>query len=93
LLSLFIDFFSPRVYDKDKFYTKRDDFLKRLAWILDYALMAAIAALIIVFAVLREQSFLKTLPTLITLVVLVLLANANRFAFLLGGTNALLYGI
>lgn len=64
--------------------------LKKL--INDYLLTLAAAVLIIVFAILREQSFLKTLPTLVTLVVQLLLVRANRYAFLLGGTNALIYG-
>lgn len=67
--------------------------MKKTKLIFDYALMAAVAAMIIVFAILREQSFIKTLPTLITLVVQMLMVKANRFAFLLGGTNALLYGV
>ena len=58
----------------------------------NYLLTLAAAVLIIVFAILREQSFLKTLPTLVTLVVQLLLVRANRYAFLLGGTNALIYG-
>ncbi|MBQ9805926.1 MAG: nicotinamide mononucleotide transporter [Clostridia bacterium] len=67
--------------------------MKKSKQIFDYLLMAAVAVMIIVFAVLRGQSFLKTLPTLITLAVQMLLVNANRYAFLLGGANALLYGI
>lgn len=59
--------------------------------LLNHIPLAVAACLILYFAVLREQSFLKTLPTLITLVVQVLLVTANRYAFLLGGTNALLY--
>ena len=55
--------------------------------------MALTAAFILYFAVSREQSFLKTLPTLVTLVVQLLLVRVNRYAFLLGGTNALLYGV
>ena len=58
----------------------------------NYLLTLAAAVLIIVFAILREQSFLKTLPTLVTLVVQLLLVRANRYAILLGGTNALIYG-
>ena len=62
-----------------------------LVW--EYAPMAAVAVLIIVFAVLRQQSLLKTLPTLVTLVVQIMMAHANRYGFLVGGCNALLYGI
>ena len=35
----------------------------------------------------------KTLPTLVTLVVQLLLMSANKYGFLLGGTNAAIYGI
>lgn len=68
---------------------------RSLSWgfVWEYAPMAAVAALIIVFAVLREQSLLKTLPTLVTLVVQIMMARANRYGFLVGGCNALLYGI
>ena len=52
--------------------------------------MLLTAILIIVFSIIRKQSFLKTLPTLVTLIVQLLLARANRFAFLLGGT---IYGM
>ena len=52
-----------------------------------------VGAVILYVAVTREQTFLKTLPRLITLVVQMLLVAANRYAFLLGGTNAVLYGV
>lgn len=64
--------------------TKRELFL-------DYIPTALAAALIIVFAILREQTFLKTLPTLITLVVMIMSVRANRFAFLVGACNCVLY--
>lgn len=67
--------------------------MKKAKLIFDYSLMAGVAVLIIVFAVLRGQSVIKTLPTLVTLAVQMLMVRANRFAFLLGGTNAVLYGI
>lgn len=67
--------------------------MKKAKWIFDYALILAVAILIIVFAVLREQSFIKTLPTLITLIVQLMMVKANRYAFLVGGINAMLYGI
>lgn len=35
----------------------------------------------------------KTLPTLVTLAVQLLLMSANKYGFLLGGTNAAIYGI
>lgn len=55
--------------------------------------MGLAAVLIIVAAVTRGQSFLKTLPTLVTLLVQILMAHANRFGFLVGGCNAALYGV
>ncbi|MBE6553056.1 MAG: nicotinamide mononucleotide transporter [Ruminococcaceae bacterium] len=67
-------------------------FPPRKLWV-DYLPMLLTACFIIYFAVAREQSFIKTLPTLITLVVQLLLVRVNRYAFLLGGTNALIYGI
>lgn len=57
----------------------------------DYLPMLAVAVLITVFSIINQQSFLKTLPTLITLVVQLLLCRANRFAFLTGGINSLIY--
>lgn len=63
---------------------------KRIA---DYALLAITALLILYFAIAQRQSFLKTLPTLVSLIVRLMLVRANRFAFLIGGTNALLYGL
>ena len=65
---------------------------KRDLWI-DYIPTCITAGLIITFAVLREQSFIKTLPTLITLMVQLLVVRANRTAFLIGGFNTLLYGV
>lgn len=65
---------------------------KKTLWI-DYVPTVITAGLIIIFAVIREQSFIKTLPTLVTLIVQLLLVRANRSAFLLGGANSLLYGV
>ena len=58
---------------------------------IDYIPTLLVAVLIIVFAVLKEQTFLKTLPTLITLVVMIMSVRANRFAFLVGAGNCVLY--
>ena len=67
--------------------------MKTRSWLINYIPTLMAAALILYFAVLREQSPLKTLPTLVTLCVQLLLVSANRYAFLLGGLNAALYGI
>lgn len=61
--------------------------------LVDYIPTAFAAAMIIAFAILKEQSFIKTLPTLITLVVLIMSVRANRYAFLVGASNCLLYAI
>ena len=58
----------------------------------DYLPMLPVAVLIIAFSAINQQSFLKTLPTLITLIVQILLCRANRFAFLTGAINSLIYG-
>lgn len=65
---------------------------KKEFWI-DYFPMLSASLLIITFAILNKQTFLKTLPTLITLIVQILLVRANRFSFLLGGANACLYAL
>ena len=60
---------------------------------IDYIPMALTAVLIIVSAIINNQSFIKTLPTLVTLIVQLMSSRANRYAFLIGGTNAILYSI
>ena len=57
----------------------------------DYIPTVLAAIMIVVFAGLKAQSFLKTLPTLITLVVMIMSVRANRFAFLVGAGNCVLY--
>ena len=66
--------------------------MKTRTWLINYIPTLMAAVLILYCTVGLEQSLLKTLPTLITLCVQLLLVSANRYAFLLGGTNALLYG-
>lgn len=72
---------------------------------LRYIPMSVVAVLIIFFAVKNALDpadgqdvelwyiIFKTIPTLVTLVVQLLLIAANRYSFLLGGLNALLYGV
>ena len=59
--------------------------------IFNYAVVAVTGASILFFAILRQQSFIKTLPTMVTLLVMLLSARANRYTFLLGGLNSLVY--
>lgn len=61
--------------------------------LIDLCLALLTATLIIVFAFIQSQSFIKTLPTLITLYVQILMVKGNRCAFLIGGINSLIYGI
>lgn len=61
--------------------------------LLDYLPILFAAVLIVYFAIEKEQSFFKTLPTLVTLGVQLMMCRANRFGFLVGGMNALLYGL
>jgi nicotinamide riboside transporter PnuC len=59
--------------------------------LVDYLPTALVGILIVIFAILKEQTLLKTLPTLITLVVLIMSVRANRYAFLVGASNCVLY--
>lgn len=65
--------------------------INKKSLLIDYIPAVFAAVFIITFAVLKEQTFIKTLPTLITLVVQLLMVRANRYAFLLGGLNSILY--
>lgn len=67
-------------------FTKKELFIDYLPTILTGIVM-------ITFAIIKEQTFFKTLPTLISLVVMLMSARANRFAFLLGASNCVLYTI
>ena len=60
---------------------------------IDYIPTILIGIMIIAFAFINSQSFIATLPTLITLVVLIMSVRANRYAFLVGASNSVLYGI
>ena len=59
----------------------------------DYIPTILIGIMIIAFAIINSQSFVATLPTLITLVVLIMSVRANRYAFVVGASNCVLYGI
>jgi len=71
-------------------------FLKKISkkeLFIDYIPTFLVGVLIIVFAILKQQSFIKTLPTLITLGVLIMSVRANRYAFLVGACNCVLYTV
>lgn len=94
------------VYNKDGCQSERSDGIqdgmesimhfKRISkteLFVDYIPTFLIGVLIIVFAIINQQSFIKTLPTLITLVVLIMSVRANRYAFLVGAGNCVLYTV
>jgi nicotinamide mononucleotide transporter PnuC len=60
---------------------------------IDYLPTLLTGIVMIGFAIIKEQTFFKTLPTLISLVVMLMSARANRFSFLLGASNCILYTI
>ena len=66
--------------------TKRELFI-------DYIPTALVAVMIIAFAIVKNQPPIMTLPTLVTLVVMIMSVRANRYAFLVGAANCILYTI
>ena len=60
---------------------------------IDYIPTILVGIMIIAFAIRNGQTVIKTLPTLITLVVLIMSVRANRYAFLVGASNCVLYTI
>lgn len=48
---------------------------------------------LVVLGIVFKQKFIKLLPTLVSLLVMLLSAKANRFTFLFGGLNAVVYAI
>lgn len=58
-----------------------------------YFLMAACFVLITFFGVKYSQDFLRILPLYISIIVMVLQLKVNRYAFLLGGLNSVLYAV
>ena len=56
-------------------------------------LAAVVFVALLVSGILTGQLFIKMLPCFISLAVLFFSANANRFAYLLGGINSLIYCI
>lgn len=60
---------------------------------LEWVPIGVCAVAILVCAFVFEQKWYKVLPTLNTLIILLLSARVDRRSFLLGGTNAALYGI
>ncbi len=59
----------------------------------DYIPMAATALCILYFAIVRQQPFIQAFPLLVSLYVQYLTAHANRWSFVIGGTNAIVYAI
>lgn len=59
----------------------------------EYLPMFVCGVLLVTFGLIYKQEFIKLLPTLVSLVVMLLHSRVNRFAFLLGGFNSVLYSI
>jgi|GEM_PF-2790303 len=59
----------------------------------DYIPMAATALCILYFAIVRQQPFIQAFPLLVSLYVQYLTAHANRWSFVVGGTNSIVYAI
>lgn len=67
--------------------------MKKREFLLQYAPVIAVGALIVTLGIIYRQPFYKMLPMLNTLVIMLLSANANRYSFLFGGLNSVVYGI
>jgi nicotinamide riboside transporter PnuC len=61
--------------------------------VVNYIFMAVTFAGLVLTAVIFRQRFIKLLPCLISLSVMLLQSRANRYGFLLGGLNSLLYAV
>ena len=66
---------------------------KRKIFLVDTLPMILAGAGILIFSMLNKQHPVKTLPTLISLAVMLLAARANRYSYLLGAMNVLLYTV
>ena len=66
--------------------TKKSVFLEYLPIVITFVV-------IVVFAVIFKQKFIKTLPLCISLMIMLLNASANRVGFLIGAINTVIYVI
>jgi nicotinamide mononucleotide transporter len=60
---------------------------------IDYIPAILVGIVIVIFAIINKQNPIATLPTLISLAVMIMSARANRYAFLVGAGNCVLYTI
>ena len=56
-------------------------------------LLGITAAALTVTAVIFKQSVIRTIPLFVSLFIILLQTKANRFAYLLGGGNSILYAV
>lgn len=61
--------------------------------LVDYILIVICSVCILVSGVMTKQMIIKMLPALISLIVTAFIAKANRYGFLLGSLNSVLYAI
>ncbi len=58
-----------------------------------FILAVAVFILITVFAIIYEQSFVRLLPIYASIIIRMLHSRANRYGYLFGGANQILYGL
>ena len=59
----------------------------------DYVIIAVYVILLTVLSIVFKQMFIKVLPCYISLVVMLLQARANKYCFLLGALNSIIYAV
>lgn len=66
---------------------------KKSKFNIDYIIVAAYTVTLTVLSILFKQMFIKVLPCYISLVVMLLQARANKYSFLLGALNSIIYAV
>lgn len=66
---------------------------KRTKNTVDGVLLSITFILLLAFGILNKQKFIKLFPSVVSLVVYILSSRANRYAYLLGGLNSLVYAV
>ena len=66
---------------------------KKSKFNIDYIIVAVYTVTLTVLSILFKQMFIKVLPCYISLVVMLLQARANKYCFLLGALNSVIYAV
>lgn len=77
--------------DKPLVFTKMEE--KKVKIKLDYVIISIYVILLTVLSVIFKQMFIKVLPCYISLAVMFLQARANKFCFLFGALNSIIYAV